>query len=73
MMCLESMQTLNICMKKHLFDPQFAKQYTRTIPDLRIHHYTIKGSSWSEYETNLAVRVAASADFPLFPACLCGS
>ena len=55
-------------LKKHLFDPQFAKQYTRTIPDLRIHHYTIKGSSWSEYEKKLAVRVAASADFPLFPA-----
>ena len=55
-------------LKKHLFDTQFAKQYTRTIPDVRIDHYTIEGSSRRQYQQNLAVRVAASADFPLFPA-----
>ena len=55
-------------LKKHIFDTQFSEQYTRTIPDVRIDHYTIEGSSRRQYQQNLAIRVAASADFPLFPA-----
>lgn len=55
-------------LKKHLFNTRFSKQYTRTIPDVRIDHYTVAGQSRKQYQQNLAVRVAASAEFPLFPA-----
>ena len=55
-------------LKKHLFDTQFAEQYTRTIPDVRIDHYTIDGQNRRQYQESLSIRVAATADYPLFPA-----
>ena len=57
-------------LKKHLFDTKFADKYTRSIPDVRIDHYTIAGNSRRQYQKHFAIRVAADAQYPLFPVSL---
>ena len=54
-------------LKGRIFDIKYAERYTRSIPHRELNGCVLEGNSRMEYQNNLALRVAGTAEYPMFP------
>ena len=55
-------------LKKRIFNIKYATKYTRSMSNVEINSTFVEGSCRTEYQKNLALEVAATAEYPMFPA-----